>query len=53
MTVSCTTIDKNILAAEAMEIMQRKKINALLVVDRQKRLIGALSMHDLLRAGIV
>lgn len=53
MTASCTTIDEDILAAEAMQIMQQKKINALLVVDQQQKLIGALSMHDLLRAGIV
>ncbi|WP_031433946.1 KpsF/GutQ family sugar-phosphate isomerase [Methylomarinum vadi] len=53
MTASCTTIGDDILAAEAMQIMQQKKINALLVVDRQQKLIGALNMHDLLRAGIV
>ena len=53
MTLSCTVIKANILAAEAMKIMQQKKINALLVVDSQNRLVGALNMHDLVRAGIV
>jgi arabinose-5-phosphate isomerase len=41
------------LAAEAVEIMERDKINALLVVDEEKRLIGALNMHDLFRAKVI
>ncbi|MGR8929737.1 MAG: KpsF/GutQ family sugar-phosphate isomerase [Gammaproteobacteria bacterium] len=53
MTRGCTVIQADILAAEAMQIMEAKKINALLVVDEQRNLLGALNMHDLLRAGIV
>jgi arabinose-5-phosphate isomerase len=53
MTRSCTTIKAGNLAAEAMQIMEQKKINGLLVVDEDQCLIGALNMHDLLRAGIV
>jgi len=53
MTSCCTVIRADILAAEAMKIMQQKKINALLVVDQDKSLVGALNMHDLVRAGIV
>ncbi|MDD2738114.1 MAG: KpsF/GutQ family sugar-phosphate isomerase [Methylomonas lenta] len=53
MTRPCTVIQADILAAEAMQIMETKKINALLVVDENKNLQGALNMHDLLRAGIV
>ncbi len=53
MTTSCTVINSGILAAEAMKIMQQKKINALLVVDQNNKLVGALNMHDLVRAGIV
>jgi len=53
MTPSCTVIKADILAAEAMKIMQQKKINALLVVDEQNRLVGAINMHDLVHAGIV
>lgn len=41
------------LAAEALKLMQDNKISALLVVDEANRLIGALNMHDLLRAGVV
>lgn len=53
MTRPCKVIQADILAAEAMQIMETKKINALLVVDEQQNLQGALNMHDLLRAGIV
>jgi len=53
MTPSCTVISSDILAAEAMKIMQQKKINALLIVDQNNKLAGALNMHDLVRAGIV
>jgi arabinose-5-phosphate isomerase len=53
MTPHCTLISANILAAEAMQIMEQKKINALIVVDQQNIAVGALNMHDLIRAGIV
>ena len=53
MTRPCKTIGADILAAEAMQIMENKKINALLIVDEGNVLQGALNMHDLLRAGIV
>jgi arabinose-5-phosphate isomerase len=41
------------LAAEALQLMQERKINALLVVNRDNQLVGALNMHDMLRAGVV
>lgn len=53
MTRQCATIQADCLAAQAMQLMQTKKINALCVVDRQHRICGALNMHDLIRAGIV
>jgi arabinose-5-phosphate isomerase len=53
MTPQCTLITANILAAEAMQIMEQKKINALIVVDEKNIAVGALNMHDLIRAGIV
>jgi len=53
MTVGCTVIPPGILAAEAMQIMEQKRINALIVVDDEQHAIGALNMHDLIRAGIV
>ncbi len=51
MTRDCTTADADILAADALRIMQDRKINALLVVDHEQRLTGVLNMHDLLRSG--
>jgi arabinose-5-phosphate isomerase len=53
MTPNCTIVKPDSLAAEAMQIMEQKKINALIVIDDDNRPIGALNMHDLIRAGIV
>jgi len=53
MTANCKTATANLLAAEALRIMDEYKINALLITDDQKNLVGALNMHDLLRAGVV
>ena len=47
------TIRPDQLAAEALQLMDSKRINALPVVDEQHCLIGAINMHDLLRAGVV
>ncbi len=33
--------------------MEEKKINGVIVVDEQRRPVGALNMHDLLKAGVV
>lgn len=53
MTKDCTTIKPGMLAAEALQVMDATKINALPVVDGDNTLVGALNMHDLLRAGVV
>ena len=53
MTAGCHRIKADRLAAEALRIMEEKRINALLVVNGENQLIGALNMHDLLRAGVV
>ncbi len=50
---SFTTASSGMLAAEALRIMDEKRINALPVVDADGCLIGALNMHDMLRAGVV
>ena len=47
------TITPHKLAVEAVELMEQHKINGLLVVDEQGVLVGALNMHDLLRAKVV
>jgi arabinose-5-phosphate isomerase len=41
------------LAAEAVNLMEQHRITALPVVDAEGRLVGALNIHDLLRAGVV
>ena len=53
MTRNPRTIGPEKLAAEAVQKMDQHKINGLLVVDADGRLVGALNMHDLLRAGVV
>ncbi|EXJ12723.1 MULTISPECIES: KpsF/GutQ family sugar-phosphate isomerase [Nitrincola] len=53
MTHGCTTIQAGSLAAEALQIMQERKINALLVTDKEGKVTGALNMHDLLKAGVI
>jgi len=53
MTRNPKTISEDALAAEAVHVMEAGKINGLLAIDEQGRLMGALNMHDLLRAGVV
>ncbi len=53
MTKGGKTVAPDDLAVEALRLMETHKINALLVVDEDKNLVGALNMHDLLRAGVV
>lgn len=40
------------MAADALPLMENKKINSAPVLDDEGRLVGALNLHDLLRAGI-
>ncbi|HVO45533.1 MAG TPA: KpsF/GutQ family sugar-phosphate isomerase [Steroidobacteraceae bacterium] len=53
MTANCKTIGARALAAEAIHIMETSRITALPVADAQGRLIGALNVHDLFKAGVV
>lgn len=53
MTRTPVTIDPGALAVEAARLMETHKINALLVVDEGRRVVGALNIHDLLRARVV
>ncbi len=53
MTTPCATVSADMLAAEALTLMQDKKINALLVTDTNNKLVGAFNMHDLLRAQVI
>lgn len=53
MTPGGRVIEKGLLAAEALRIMETHKINGLFVIDKNRHLMGALNMHDLLRAGVL
>ncbi len=53
MTRTPVTIDADALAVEAAQLMETRKINALLVIDGERRVVGALNIHDLLRARVV
>ncbi len=53
MTTHCKTISPRVLAAEALKIMDDCKINALICVDENHQAVGAINMHDLLKAGVV
>lgn len=53
MTRSPKTIGSDALAVEAAQLMETHKIGGLLVVDSDRRVVGALNIHDLLRARVV
>jgi arabinose-5-phosphate isomerase len=53
MTVHGKTARADMLAAEALKIMEDHRINALVVVDKEDRPIGAFNLSDLLRAGVM
>lgn len=53
MTSPCTTIRSQALAVDALKLMEHKKINGLLVINQDDKLIGALNMHNLLRAQVI
>lgn len=53
MTRGPKTIGADKLAAEAAQLMEKYQIHALLVVDEEQRVVGALNIHDLLRARVV
>ena len=53
MQKNCKVTGQDVLAAEAVRVMEENKITSLLVVDEDNLLIGALNIHDLFRAGMV
>ncbi|NVJ49294.1 MAG: KpsF/GutQ family sugar-phosphate isomerase [Gammaproteobacteria bacterium] len=53
MTRNCLTILPDMLAVEAVQIMEQESISALVVTDSNGKVVGALNMHDLLKAGVV
>ncbi len=53
MSASPKTVNKDMLAAEALGIMETSKITALVVEDNQNHPVGVIHMHDILRAGVI
>jgi arabinose-5-phosphate isomerase len=53
MTSGGKAIGPRELAAEAVVLMERYRITALPVIDGERRVVGALNVHDLLRAGVM
>jgi arabinose-5-phosphate isomerase len=53
MTHGARSIGARELAAAAAALMESYRVTALLVIDADRRLIGALNVHDLMRAGVV
>ena len=52
MTENCITVKPNLLAVKAVEIIQENEITSLVVVEKNK-IVGALNIHDLFRAGVM
>lgn len=52
MTVRCTTVGPEMLAAEALQLLKARRINGMPVVSKGV-VVGAFNVHDLLRAGLV
>ena len=53
MSPNPSCIDQHMLAAEALGLMEKKSITALIVADQSKQPIGVVHMHDILKAGII
>jgi len=52
-TLNPVTIESNQLAVSAAQLMEKHNVHGLLVVDKNNQLVGALNIHDLLKAGVV
>ena len=53
MTKNPRVADGEMLAAQALKIMEDNKINGLIIVDNENRPVGAMNMHDLLKSGVL
>ncbi|MGH1486453.1 MAG: KpsF/GutQ family sugar-phosphate isomerase [Cellvibrionaceae bacterium] len=53
MSPNPSCINKNMLAAEALGLMEKKSITSLVIADDENHPIGVIHLHDILRAGIV
>ena len=53
MTPHPITIDRHLLAVEALKLMEERKITSIVVVDAEQRVEGVVHLHDLWRTGMV
>jgi arabinose-5-phosphate isomerase len=53
MTVAPITIDAEMLAVEALRLMEERKVTALVVVDADRRIEGVVHLHDLWRTQMI
>jgi len=53
MTPNPRTIPPDLIAEEAIGMMEQHRINHLIVADAEKRLLGALNLHDLFAAKVI
>ena len=53
MSANPKTVHTNTLAAEALGIMEERKITALIVANDEGEPVGVVHMHDILRAGVI
>ena len=53
MHANCKTTSADVLAAEALHLLEENKITSLLVADDDGKLVGALNIHDLFREGLM
>jgi arabinose-5-phosphate isomerase len=52
MTRHGKTVNRHMLAAEALAIMENKHITALVVADDKQQVEGIVHLHDILKAGV-
>jgi arabinose-5-phosphate isomerase len=52
MTLGPKSVHPAMLAAEAVHLMETHRITSLIVLDDRSKIVGALNVHDLLRAGV-
>lgn len=53
MTSNCVTSPADVLAAQALQVMEAKSINGLIVVNNKQQPVGALNMLDMVKAGVI
>lgn len=52
MTSKCKTIGPDLLAVEALNMMEKSTITSLVVTDKNRKPVGVIHMHQILKAGV-